>query len=79
LYLNLILIICGVFLCIYMREQIIKYLVDQMKNTLIGYEVNGTPEKRLFRLRSIAKQRYEYLTKEEKALILFNLNSRRLI
>ena len=50
-----------------------------MKPTLIGYEVNGTPEKRLFRLRSIAKQRYEYLTKEEKALILFNLNSRRLI
>jgi len=79
LYLNLILIIWSVFLCIYMREQIIKYLVDQMKNTLIGYEVNGTPEKRLFRLRAIAKQRYEYLTKEEKALILFNLNSRRLI
>jgi hypothetical protein len=62
-----------------MREQIIKYLVDQMKNTLIAYEVNGTPEKRLFRLYSIARQRYEYLTKEEKALILFNLNSRRLI
>ena len=62
-----------------MREQIIAYLVNQMKNTLIAYEVNGTPEKRLFRLRSIAKQRYEYLTKEEKELILFNLNSRRLV
>jgi len=61
------------------RKQIVSYLVDQMKSTLIGYEVNGTPEKRLFRLRSIAKQRYEYLTKEDKALILFNLNSRRLI
>ena len=63
----------------YMREQIICYLVDQMKPTLIAYEVNGTPEKRLFRLRAIAKQRYEHLTKEEKELILFNLNSRRLI
>jgi len=73
----LFLIIWGVFLC--MREQIISYLVDQMSKTLIGYEVNGTPEKRLFRLRSLAKQRYEYLTKEEKELILFNLNSRRLI
>ena len=62
-----------------MREQIIAYLVDQMSKTLIAYEVNGTPEKRLFRLRAIAKQRYEYLTKEEKELILFNLNSRRLI
>jgi len=62
-----------------MREQIITYLVDQMKNTLIAYEVNGTPEKRLFRLRSIAKQRYEALTKEEKELILFNLNSKRLV
>lgn len=62
-----------------MREQIIAYLVDQMSKTLIAYEVNGTPEKRLFRLRAIAKQRYEYLTKEEKELILFNLNSRRLV
>jgi len=75
----LFLIIWGVFICIYMREQIIAYLVDQMSKTLIGYEVNGTPEKRLFRLRAIAKQRYEYLTKEEKELILFNLNSRRLV
>ena len=73
------LIIWGVFICIYMREQIIAYLVDQMKNTLIGYEVNGTPEKRLFRLRSIAKQRYKYLTKKEKELILFKLNSKPLI
>ena len=71
------LIIWGVCYC--MREQIITYLVNQMKNTLIAYEVNGTPEKRLFRLRAIAKQRYEYLTKEEKELILFNLNSRRLV
>ena len=62
-----------------MREQIIAYLVDQMSKTLIAYEVNGTPEKRLFRLRAIAKQRYEYLTKEEKELILFNLNSRKLV
>ena len=62
-----------------MREQIIAYLVNQMKNTLIGYEVNGTPEKRLFRLRAIAKQRYEALTKEDKELILFYLNSRRLV
>ena len=71
------LIIWGVCYC--MREQIITYLVNQMKNTLIAYEVNGTPEKRLFRLRSIAKQRYEALTKEEKELILFNLNSKRLV
>lgn len=71
------LIIWGVFSC--MREQIISYLVDQMSKTLIAYEVNGTPEKRLFRLRSLAKQRYQYLTKEEKELILFNLNSKRLI
>jgi len=73
----LFLIIWGVCYC--MREQIITYLVNQMKNTLIAYEVNGTPEKRLFRLRSIAKQRYEALTKEEKELILFNLNSKRLV
>ncbi|MCH1612672.1 MAG: hypothetical protein L7S72_05175 [Flavobacteriales bacterium] len=62
-----------------MREQIIAYLVDQMSKTMIGYEVNGTPEKRLFRLRSLAKQQYEELTKEQKQLILFKLNSRRLI
>ena len=62
-----------------MREQIIAYLVDQMSKTMIGYEVNGTPEKRLFRLRSLAKQQYEELTKEQKALILFKLNSRRLV
>jgi len=62
-----------------MREQIVAYLVDQMKHTLIGYEVNGTPEKRLFRLRALAKQRYTYMTKEEKELILFKLNSRRLV
>ena len=62
-----------------MREQIITYLVDQMSKTLIGYEVNGTPEKRLFRLRALAKQRYTYMTKEEKELILFKLNSRPLI
>lgn len=62
-----------------MREQIIAYLVDQMSKTMIGYEVNGTPEKRLFRLRSLAKQQYEELTKEQKQLILFKLNSRRLV
>ena len=62
-----------------MREQIITYLVSQMINTMIAYEVNGTPEKRLFRLREIANQQYDKLTKEEKGLILFKLNSRRLI
>jgi len=46
---------------------------------MIAYEVNGTPEKRLFRLREIANQQYDKLTKEEKALILFKLNSRRLV
>jgi len=73
----LFLIIWGVCYC--MREQIITYLVSQMINTMIAYEVNGTPEKRLFRLREIANQQYDKLTKEEKALILFKLNSRRLV
>ena len=59
-----------------MKKQIIEYLVNQMKTTLIAYEVNGTPEKRSFRLYAIARQRYTYLTKEEKELILFNLNSK---
>jgi len=57
-----------------MREEIISYLVDQMSKTMIGYEVNGTPEKRLFRLRSLAKQQYTELTKQQKQLILNKIN-----
>ena len=57
-----------------MREEIIAYLVDQMSKTMIGYEVNGTPEKRLFRLRSLAKQQYTELTKQQKQLIINKIN-----
>ena len=57
-----------------MREEIIAYLVDQMSKTMIGYEVNGTPEKRLFRLRSLAKQQYAELTKQQKQLIINKIN-----
>lgn len=36
------------------RNYIVRYLIQNLKGSLLCYYVNGTPEKRLFRLRELA-------------------------
>jgi hypothetical protein len=49
-----------------MRHIIIRYLVQELKKGMIHYEVNGTPEKRMFRIHSLAAYQYTKLTKIKK-------------
>ena len=49
-----------------MRKIIINYLVNTLLGSMILYWVNGTPEKRLFRIRELAGQMYKKMGEREK-------------
>lgn len=49
-----------------MKKIIIRYLESELRASMIGYEVNGTPEKRILRLRGLAYYQYRKLTKIQK-------------
>ena len=49
-----------------MRHIIIRYLVKELKKGMIHYEVNGTPEKRIFRINSLAVYQYTKLNNFQK-------------
>ena len=49
-----------------MRQIIIRYLESTLRESMIGYEVNGTPEKRILRLKGLAHYQYRKLTKIQK-------------
>jgi hypothetical protein len=49
-----------------MKHIIIRYLAKQMKDSLVCYEVNGTPFKRIMRINSLAVHQYNKLTKAQK-------------
>lgn len=49
-----------------MEKIIIRYLESELRGSMVGYEVNGTPEKRVLRLRGLAIYQYRKLTKIQK-------------
>jgi len=53
-----------------MREKIIKYLTSKLLGSMILYFVNGTPEKRLFRIKELAIFLYNKMNEDEKQDLL---------
>ena len=49
-----------------MKQIIIRYLESELRKSMIGYEVNGNPEKRLLRLKGLAIYQYNRLTTKQK-------------
>ena len=45
---------------------IINYLVNKLLSSMTLYWVNGTPAKRLFRIKELASQMYKDMNKKEK-------------
>lgn len=49
-----------------MRKKIINYLVNSLLGSMVLYWVNGTPEKRLFRIKELAGHLYNKMGAKEK-------------
>ena len=49
-----------------MRKKIINYLVNSLLGSMVLYWVNGTPEKRLFRVKELASNHYNKMGSREK-------------
>lgn len=60
---------------IILKNIIINYLVNDLLNSLAIDFVNGSPEKRLFRIKEVAHQRYLSLTEDERILIIKKINN----
>ena len=58
-----------------MREKIIKYLTSKLLGSMILYFVNGTPEKRLFRIKELAIFLYNKMNEDEKQDLLKKIKS----
>jgi len=48
------------------KQYIIRMLIQNMDKSLLFYFVNGTPEKRLFRIRELASHIYNTMTTVER-------------
>lgn len=48
------------------RKKIIRRLVRSLTNSMIGYEVLGTPEGRSWTIRGIAEHMYRRMSKSER-------------
>tara|TARA_B100000035_G_scaffold311618_1_gene321491 strand:- start:2530 stop:2733 length:204 start_codon:yes stop_codon:yes gene_type:complete len=48
------------------QNHIIRYLVQNLKGSLLLYFVNGTPEKRLYRIRELARYIYNKMSLEDR-------------
>lgn len=57
------------------RKIIINYLVSELIQSLTFNFVNGSPEKRLFRIKEFAFKQYNSLTEDERILILKKINN----
>ncbi len=51
------------------RNYIVRYLIQNLKGSLLCYYVNGTPEKRLYRLRELAGYIYSQMSKCDRATL----------
>jgi hypothetical protein len=57
------------------KKIIINYLVSTFIQSLAFNFVNGSPQKRLFRIKEFAFQKYDSLTEDERILILKKINN----
>lgn len=57
------------------RKIIINYLVENLSQSLVLSEVNGTPYKREERIRELAINKYNNMSEEEKEKIIDKLNN----
>lgn len=57
------------------KKIIINYLVSTFIQSLAFNFVNGSPQKRLFRIKEFASQKYNSLTEDERILILRKINN----
>ena len=57
-----------------MNKKIFEHILKRLDNSMIGYQVSGTPEKRKFRLMNIASQLYKRLSELDKKKIWKRLN-----
>lgn len=58
-----------------MREKIINYLVHKLLGSMLLYFVNGTDEKRLFRIKELANYIYNTMGSQEKKDLLKKIKS----
>lgn len=58
-----------------MRDKIINYLVRSLLGSMLLYFVNGSPEKRLFRIKELANHTYNKMSKQEKKDTLNKIKS----
>lgn len=58
-----------------MRDKIIDYLVRSLLGSMILYFVNGTPEKRLFRIKELANHIYKGMDRQERKDLLNKIKS----
>ena len=58
-----------------MRNKIINYLVRSLLGSMLLYFVNGSPEKRLFRIKELANHIYNKMSSQEKKDTLNKIKS----
>jgi hypothetical protein len=58
-----------------MRKKIINYLVHKLLGSMLLYFVNGSPEKRLFRIKELANHIYNKMSSQEKKDTLNKIKS----
>jgi hypothetical protein len=58
-----------------MRNKIINYLVRSLLGSMLLYFVNGSPEKRLFRIKELANHIYDKMSSQEKKDTLNKIKS----
>ena len=61
-----------------MKEKIINYLVRNLLGSLILYYVNGTEDKRLFRIKEVANNIYNNMSEQEKEELIKKINSNKI-
>ena len=61
-----------------MKEKIINYLVRNLLSSLILYYVNGTEDKRLFRIKEVANNTYNNMSEQEKEELIKKINSNKI-
>ena len=58
-----------------MRNKIINYLVRSLLGSMLLYFVNGSPEKRLFRIKELANHIFDKMSSQEKKDTLNKIKS----
>tara|TARA_A200000113_G_scaffold217870_1_gene224728 strand:+ start:467 stop:652 length:186 start_codon:yes stop_codon:yes gene_type:complete len=61
-----------------MKEEIINYLVRNLLSSLVLYYVNGTEDKRLFRIKEVANNIYNNMSEQEKEELIKKINSNKI-